>query len=223
MPINSVFAFCNQPGFLSRQNLHKISIMVLQNYLGVFMIYHVCCFQVFQLTALVMMGPSELHPVFTVSLNGVAVSHEEMNGPVVSVQDFVRLPLFTQRNFFSDTGTTMLNTAVAATDAVRHSSEFEPWGAIGVGADPMIADLKSCQMKVVLRGKAVKDTRERWFGAKTVASPTVGEVAPCTTVRISDVVEMGDNQYIKEHNELGLLVAVDLLHVLERVRRGECQ
>ena len=29
VPVNSVFAFCNQPGFRSRRNLHKVSIMVL--------------------------------------------------------------------------------------------------------------------------------------------------------------------------------------------------
>ena len=29
VPINSVFAFCNQPGFRSLRNLHKVSIMVL--------------------------------------------------------------------------------------------------------------------------------------------------------------------------------------------------
>ena len=29
VPISSVFAFCNQPGFRSRRNLHKVSIMVL--------------------------------------------------------------------------------------------------------------------------------------------------------------------------------------------------
>ena len=28
-PINSVLAFCNQPGFLSRRNLQKVSIMLL--------------------------------------------------------------------------------------------------------------------------------------------------------------------------------------------------
>ena len=36
-PIISIFAFCNQPGFRSRRNLHKVSVMVLQNHLGVFM------------------------------------------------------------------------------------------------------------------------------------------------------------------------------------------
>ena len=37
-PINSVFAFCNQPSFRSRRNLHKISIIVLQSYLSVLIV-----------------------------------------------------------------------------------------------------------------------------------------------------------------------------------------
>ena len=32
-PINSVFAFCNQPSFLSRQNLHKVAILCLRLFL----------------------------------------------------------------------------------------------------------------------------------------------------------------------------------------------
>ena len=73
-----------------------------------------------------MRGPSELHPVFTVSLDGVAMGHEKVKGALACVQDFVRDPLFTQRNFFSETGISMLNTAVAAADANQHSSEFDP-------------------------------------------------------------------------------------------------
>ena len=165
---------------------------------------HVCCFQIFQLTALKVKGPSELHPVFTVSLNGVAISHEKVKGAVACVHDFERHTLFTQRNFFSETGINMLNTAVTAADAVRNSSKFDPWGAIGVEAGPAIADLKSCREKNVSRRKAVKVTRERWFGAETVASSAVGETAPRTTVRISDVVEVGDVQYVEEHDKPGL-------------------
>ena len=30
VPINSVFAFCNQTGFRSRRNLHKVSIMCFE-------------------------------------------------------------------------------------------------------------------------------------------------------------------------------------------------
>ena len=149
-------------------------------------------------------GPSELNPVFTVSLDGVAIYHEKVKGAVACVQDFVRHPLFTQSNFFSDTGIGMLNTAVGAASAVLHSSELDPWGAIGVEAGPVIADLNSCGEKIGLRTKAVKDTQERWFGAETVSSSAVGVDAPRTTVRISDVVEVGNVQYVQEHDKLGL-------------------
>ena len=63
----------------------------------------------------------------------------------------------------------MLNTAVTAADAVGNSAGFDPWGAIGVEAGTVIADLKSCREKIVSRRKAVRDTRERWFSAETVA------------------------------------------------------
>ena len=99
----------------------------------------------------------------------------------------------------------MLKTAVTAADDVRNSDRFDPWGAIGVEAGPVIADLKSCPEKILSQRKAVKDTRERWFTDETVASSAVGESAPRTTVRISDVVEVVDVQYVAEHEKLGLL------------------
>ena len=148
-----------------------------------------------------MKRPPEIHPDFTVSLNGVAVSHEKVKGALACVQDFVRHPLFTQRNFFSETGISMLNTAVTAAYADRRSSKFNPWGAIGVEVDPVIADLRSCREKIVSRTNAVKDTRECCFGAETVASSALGEAAPRTTVRISDVDEVGDVQYVEEHDK----------------------
>ena len=98
----------------------------------------------------------------------------------------------------------MLNTAVTAADAVRNSAHFDPWGATGVEAGPVIMDLKSCREKILSQRKAMKDTRERWFTAETVASSAVGEISPRTTVRISDVVEVGDVQYVAEHEKLGL-------------------
>ena len=162
-----------------------------------------CCFQIFLLTALVVKGPSELHPFFTVSLNGVAISHEKVKGAVSCVQDFVRHPLFMQRNLFSETGISMLNTAVTAADAVRNSAKFDPWGGIGLEAGPVVAHLKSCREKIVSRRKAVEDTRQRWSCAETVASSAVGETSPHTTVWISDVVEVGDVQNVMEHDKLG--------------------
>ena len=73
-----------------------------------------CCFQVFQLTALVVRGPEESHPIFTVFLDSVAINHEKVNGAVEGVLDFVRNRLFTQKNFFSETGVSMLNPVAAA-------------------------------------------------------------------------------------------------------------
>ena len=98
----------------------------------------------------------------------------------------------------------MLNTVVTAADVVRNSSKFDPWGAIGVEAGPVIADLKSWREKILSRRKTVRDTRERWLGAETVTSTAIGETAPRTTLRISDVVEVGDVQYVAEHEKLGL-------------------
>ena len=138
-------------------------------------------------------GPSELHPIFTVSIDGFPIDHEKAKGAVACVQDLVGHPLFTQRNFFFETEIGMLNTAVSVANAFRHRSEFDPWRTIGVEAGPMMVDLKSCREKVALRIKTVKDTRERCFGAQTVASSTACEAAPrTTTVCISRVVEVGD-------------------------------
>ena len=149
-------------------------------------------------------GPSEVHPVFTVSLDGVAIDHEKVKGAVACVQAFVCHPSFTQRSFFSESGISMLNAAVTAADAVRTSARFDPWGAIDVEAGPVITVLKSFCEKILSQRKAVRDTRERWFSAETVTSSDVGESAPRTTVRISDVVEVGDVQYVAEHENLGL-------------------
>ena len=77
-------------------------------------------------------------------------------------------------------------------------------GAIGVEAVPVIADLKLCREKSASRRKAVRDTRERWFSAETVASSAVGETAPRTSVRMSDVFEVGEVQYVEEHEKLCL-------------------
>ena len=148
-------------------------------------------------------GPSELHPVFTVSLDGVAIDHEKVKGQWRVYRTLCVIPC-SHTEVFSETGISMLNTAVTAADAVRNSDRFDLWEAIGVEAGPIIPDLKSCREKILSQRKAVKVTRERWFSAETVASSAVGESAPRTTVRISDVVEVGDVQYVAEHEKLGL-------------------
>ena len=166
-------------------------------------------------------GPSELHPVFTVSLGGVAIDHEKVKGAVACVQDFVRHPLFTQRSFFSETGISMLNTAVTAADAVRNSDRFDPWGAIGVEAGLIIADLKSCRKKILSQRKAVKDTRERWFSAETVASSAVGESAPEQLSTSLMLLRWGTCRMWRSMRSLVSLVVVG--QVPGKARRGNRQ
>ena len=145
-----------------------------------------------------------MHPVFTVFPGAVANDHDKVKGAVACVNDFVRPPHFTQRNFFSETGISMLNTAVDASNAVRHSSEFDAWRAFKVQAGPMIAELKSCREIVESRKKAVRDTRQHWFGAETVASSAAGEAVTRTTVRIADVVEVDDTENVEANSKYGL-------------------
>ena len=160
-----------------------------------------CCFQVFQLITVVVRGLPESHLNFTVFLNRSAIDHEEVEGAVAFAHDFARNPLITSRSFFSETRVNMLNTAVAAADVVQHSFQFDRWRAVGVETDLVSADLKSCREKILLRWKAVKDARERWFAADSVASLAVAEAAPRQTVRISDIFELRDVQNIDEYNK----------------------
>ena len=57
-------------------------------------------FQIFQLTALVILGPPAQSEEFTISLDHVAIKKEEVPGVLLCVQDFVRSPQFTQRISF---------------------------------------------------------------------------------------------------------------------------
>ena len=79
-------------------------------------------------------GPSVSQSTFTVSLNGTAVDHEEVKRAVACVQDFVRNPLFTQRNIFSQAETNIMNTPVAAADSLLLNANFplteSSWGGI---------------------------------------------------------------------------------------------
>ena len=66
-------------------------------------------FQVFQLTTLLIRGPATHGEKFTVNLDRVAINEVEVRGVLLCVQDFVRSPHFTQKNFISESGLTMLS------------------------------------------------------------------------------------------------------------------
>ena len=78
------------------------------------------------MTALFVGGASRRGAQFDINLDRVAVSREAVEGGINCVQEFVRNPLFTQKSFFSDSGIAMLKDAVAVTDNVIVSEDFNP-------------------------------------------------------------------------------------------------
>ena len=64
----------------------------------------------------------------------------------------------------------------------------------------------NCRSKSLSRESFIAEetTRERWFGADSVASSVVSEAAPRTTVHISDAVEADDVQFVDEHHRFRL-------------------
>ena len=123
----------------------------------------------------------------------VAIKKEEVRGVLLCVQVFVRSPHFTQRNFFSETGLTMLSESVAIADSITSSPVYAPWSVVeSASARQVITYLCACWDWVVLRCRTTKDTSERWYHGGTPRS----ETASTPRVRISDVVEEGRIEYV---------------------------
>ena len=123
---------------------------------------------------------------FTINLDRVPIKKEEVRGVLFCVQDFVRSPHFTQRNFFSETGLTMLSESVAIADSITSSPVHAPRSVVATAsASQVIADMCACWDWVVLRRRSAKDTSERWYHGGNPRS----ETASRPRVRISDVVE----------------------------------
>ena len=130
---------------------------------------------------------------FSISLDRVAINKEEVRGVLLCVQDFVRSPHLTQRNFFSETGSIMLSESVAIADSIASSPVYAPWSVVAsASASQVIADMCACWNRVVLRRHSARDTSERWYHGGTPRS----ETASMPGVRISDVVEEGRVEYV---------------------------
>ena len=115
------------------------------------------------------------------------------------VQSFVRDPLFTQRDFFTDNGISLLLSAVNVAGSVCEDSMYDPWTIIcAEGYAAVISDLKRSYDVVVVRRKDARDTSERWFGVASVASSAVGESSGQQAVRTSNVVEVGQVEFLPQ-------------------------
>ena len=138
-------------------------------------------------------------PAFTVSLNGTALHRQVVEKSISCVQDFVRSPRFTQRDFFSDNGINLLVSAVNAAGSVRDQSTCEPWAnVIPEGYEATLVELRKAYDAVVVRRKEARDTSERWFGVRSIESSEVGEASGRTGVRICGNVEVGQVENLSE-------------------------
>ena len=150
-------------------------------------------FQVFQLTTLVIRGSPTQGEEFTISLDRVAIKKEEVRGVLLCVQEFVRSPHFTQGNFFSETGLSMLSESVGTADSITSCPVYAPWSVVpSVSASQVISDLCACWDRVMLRRRTAKETIERWYHGGTPRSETASRPG----VTISDVVEEGCVEYV---------------------------
>ena len=151
------------------------------------------------MTTLFLQDSVEESPAFTVSLDGVALNRRAVETSMACLQSFLRSPRLTQRNFFSDNGIILLVSAVVAAGSVRDKSIYKPWAnALPEGYEATLVDLKKAYDAVVVRRKDARNTSERCFGLRSVESSEVGEPSCWTGVRISDVVEVGQIEYLSE-------------------------
>ena len=147
------------------------------------------------MTALFQRGPAEEIPRFQLNLDRVTLDHRSIDSAICCVQCFVRDPLFTQRDFFTDSGISILLSAVNVAGSVCEDSVYDQWAVISAEGYPaVVSDLKRAYDVVVVRRKDARDTSERWFGVGSVASSAVGESSVQQAVRISNVVEVDQKE-----------------------------
>ena len=153
-------------------------------------------FQVFQLTALLVRGPVTYGGRFVINLDRVMICENELHSAILCVQDFVRSPHFTQRNFFSNSGIAMLAESAANSDRITRSAVFEPWRHVETTSrSQVVADVCGCVTRAIDWRRAVKDSQEQWYAVEGIR-PSSEDSASQSGVRISNIVEEGRVEYV---------------------------
>ena len=89
----------------------------------------------------------------------VVIAQDEVRGTLLCVQDFVKSPHFTQRNFFSDSGVGMQIGSTAISNSITTSVVYELWIHLGTGPrSQVIAESCACVDRAVDRRRAIIDT-----------------------------------------------------------------
>ena len=136
---------------------------------------------------------------FSVNLDGVALNRRQVETSIACVQSFVRSPRCTQRHLSSDNGIGQLVSAISAAGTIREEPIFEPWAnVLPQGYEATVVDLKKAYDAVVVMRKDAWDTSERCFGRRSKESSEVREPSCRTGVRILDVVDVRQVEYLSE-------------------------
>ena len=126
---------------------------------------------------------------FIINLDRVMICQDEVQSAILCVQDFVRSPHFTQRNFFSDSGIAMLAESAAISDRITHSAVFEPWGHVETTSlSQVVADVCGCLNVALDRRRLVKDSQEQWYAVVGIR-PLSEDSTSRSGVRISKILE----------------------------------
>ena len=153
-------------------------------------------FQVFQLTALIVRGPVTCGERFNINLDRVMICEDKVHSAILSVQDFIRSPHSTQRNFFSDSGIARLAESAAISDRITRSAVFEPWSYVETTSRPqVVADVCGCVNEALDRRRVLKASQEQWYAVGGIR-PSSEDSTSRSGVRISNVVEEGRVEYV---------------------------
>ena len=121
------------------------------------------------------------------------ICEDEVQSAILCIQDFVRSPHFTQRNFFSDSGFATLAESAAISDKITQSAVFEPWGHVETTShSQVVAEMCGCFNEALDWRRLVKDSQEQWFAVGGIR-PSSEDSSSRSGVRISNIVEEGDS------------------------------
>ena len=110
-----------------------------------------------------------------------------------------RTLLFTELDFFTGNGISILLSAAKVANSVCEDSLQDLWQCVlSEEHDAVVRGLKRQYDVVVVRRKENWDTSVRWFGLNSCESYVVGESWSQHGVRISNVVEVGEVKYMNE-------------------------
>ena len=143
------------------------------------------------MTDLIVRGPLTFGEKFVINLDRVMIREDEVRGALLCVQDSVRNPHFTRRNFFSDSGVTMLAESAAICDSITNSAVFEPWSHVETAShSPVVAEVCACVNQAVDRRRAAEDSQEQWYAVGGIR-PSSEDSASRSGARIRNIVKEG--------------------------------